>query len=175
MGGFLSSLFGGQNKTLSSAIGQYGTVAGQELGTGGKDTSQASDFWSGILSGDSSKAMQLLGPTISAAKTSAQQENKKNAEFGTRSGGTAASAATTDDKVHSDITNLTGKLAGDAASNLGSMGTNLLSMGTSTLGQQVGASQQQMANWAKSILGSSITGAVNYGESFLPVAHGGGS
>lgn len=126
-----------------------------------------------MLSGDATKTSQVLAPQISAAKTSLQQDQKTAAQNGTRSGGTAASNNAAKDKIHSDITNLTGSLTGGAASTLLSSGSSLLGTALSANGQQAQLSQDQMANWQKSILGSGITGAINYGESFLPVPHGG--
>ena len=98
---------------------------------GEKDLTASSDFMNAILSGDATKTMQALAPQVSAAKTSAQQGNKTTAEFGNRGGGTGAATAATNDKVHSDITNLIGSLTGGAASHLGSMGSNALGMGMS--------------------------------------------
>jgi hypothetical protein len=154
---FFGSLFGGSNPTLNSNIQQYGQIGSFATGMGEKDTSQASNFWSNILSGDSSKIAQSLAPQISAAKTSANQNNKTTAEFGTRSGGNAASTAATNDKVHSDITNLIGSLTGNSASNLASLGSSSLNTGLSAIGAQTQASQQQMQNWSNSILGKTIS------------------
>jgi hypothetical protein len=89
-----------------------------------------------VLSGDVGKITQALAPQIGAAKSSAQQQNKQTAEFGTRSGGTAATTAATNDKVHSDITNLIGQLTGGAASSLSSVGDSLLGKGMK--GDEVG-------------------------------------
>jgi hypothetical protein len=164
---FLSALFGGQNNTLSGDIGQTGNLAGFASSLGQKDLTSSSGFWQSILSGDSSKISQALAPAISSAKTSAQQQNTSTAEFGTRSGGTAASTAATNDKVHADITNLIGGLTGSAASNLASTGSGLLGTGLSAYGEQAGLSQQQMENWRQSLFGGAITGAVGIGLNYL--------
>lgn len=116
---------------------------------------------------------QALAPEIGAAKKSAQQQTKTNAEFGTRSGGTAASNAATSDKLHSDITNLIGSLTGSSASNLAGLGSNLLGTGLGALGQEQNAVQQRIDNWSKSILSKSITGAVQGAESYGLGAAGG--
>lgn len=163
---FWASLFGGSNPTLSSTIGQTGQIGGFATNLGEKNLTSSSNFWSSILSGDSSKISQTLAPEISAAKTSAQQQNKSTAEFGTRSGGTAASTAATNDAVHSSITNLIGGLTSSAASGLASTGSGLLGTGLSAYGQQADLSQQQIQNWANSILGLGVTKAAGYGEGF---------
>jgi hypothetical protein len=171
--GFFSALFGGQNNTLSGDIGSTGSIGGFATQLGEQNLGSASKFWNNILSGNSSDISKALAPEISSAKTSAQQQNATTAQFGTRSGGTAASAASTNDKVHSDITNLIGSLTGSAASGLASTGSGLLSTGLSAYGQQAELSQQQMQNWENSILGKSITGGVAAAESFGLGAAGG--
>lgn len=170
---FFSSLFGGQNQTLNSTIGQSGQVGGFATGLGESNLGAASKFWNSILSGNSSDISKALAPQISSLKTSAAQTNKTNAEFGTRSGGTAASAASTDDKVHADITNLIGGLTSGAASGLASTGGGLLSTGLSAFGEQAQMSQQQVQNWRDSILGGALTGGAGIGLSFLSGKVGG--
>jgi len=118
------------------------------------------------VSGDSSKVATALAPQISAAKTSLQQNQKTNAQNGTRSGGTAASNNAAQDKVHSDITNLTGSLTSGAASTLLSSGSDLLSKALGGYGQQADMSETQMKNWQDSILGSGITSGISSLESF---------
>jgi hypothetical protein len=163
---FWGSLFGGASPELNTLIGQFGQTGSNAIGQGQKDTNQAGNFFSSILSGDSSKIAQSLAPAISSAKTSAQQQNKTNALFGGRSGGTAASANATNDKVHSDITNLIGSLTGSSASSLGSLGSSLLNTGLGALGQQQGAVQQRIQNWNDSILGLGTTTAAGAAEGF---------
>ncbi len=119
-----------------------------------------------ILSGDSSKQMQVLGPEINAAKTSTAQDQKTTSMFAPRSGGTAASNAASSDKVHGFIADLIGKLSGSAADSLTSAGSNLVNTGLGAYGQQEQASQEQMQNWSDSIFGKGITTAAAAGESF---------
>lgn len=114
---------------------QYGslTSAGAfATNNGENDINASSTFMQGLLSGDSTKIASVLAPQIGTAKTSAQQQNKTTAMFGNRSGGTAASTAATNDKVHSDITSLIGNLTGTAATTLGTMGTSLFGTGVAT-------------------------------------------
>ena len=162
---FFSSLFGGQNKTLSNDIAQAGQTGGWATGQGMSDISAGTGFMKSILSGDATKQMQALAPEISAAKTSAANANKTAAMFGGRSGGTAASTASTTDKLHSDITNLLGSLTGSSATGLTSAGSNLLTQGMESFNQQADLSQKQMQNWSDSIFGKGITSGVASGES----------
>ena len=169
--GFFSSIWGGSNETLNQDIPKLGQVGDWSTGQGEGDIASGTNFYKSLLSGDSSDQMKVLSPEINAAKTSANQDNKTATEFGTRSGGTAASTAATNDKVRSSITDLIGKLTGSAASNLTSTGGSLMGTGLSAYGQQIGASQQQMANWSKSIAGHAMISGVQSleeaGESYL--------
>ena len=170
---FLNSLFGGQNTQLDKGIGQFNNYADFANQQGEGDTSAASKYFQGILGGDSSTVAKTLAPQIGDAKSSAQQQNKTLSQFGTRSGGTAATTAANNDKVHSDITNLIGNLTGGAASGAASLGTAQQGLAQQATGEADQTAQLRMQNWLNSILGKGITGAINYGESFLPVAHGG--
>ena len=153
---FLGSLFGGQNATLSKDIAQFGQIGQQQTGQGQNYENQAGTFWSDLLSGNASKQAQALAPQISAAKTRTSQDEKTNAMFGGRSGGTAAANASAQDKLHSDLTNLIGSLTNSSASGLANLGTGMVSAGITSLGDQVDASQIQMQNWQNSILGKAI-------------------
>ena len=164
--GFFDSLFGGKSAELNTLIGQFGQTGAQQTGAGQKNQNTASNCWDAIVGGDSSKTMQALAPEVSAEKTSAANQNKTNAMFGTRSGGNTASAAATNDKVHSDITNLIGSLTNSSASNLASLGTSQVSTGLSSLGMEQGATAERMKNWEDSILGRGITTAVSAAETY---------
>ncbi len=164
--GFFGSLFGGSSPELNSLIGTFAQTGNKSLNQGQTNQNTAAGFWNSILSGDSSKVTQALSPEISAAKASAQQNNKTAAEFGTRSGGTAASTAATNDKVHGEITNLIGSLTNSSASNLANLGSAQVGEGSGLLGQEQGAVQARIQNWANSILGRGTTQAASAAESF---------
>jgi hypothetical protein len=165
VGSFFSALFGGKNDVLSSDIGKMGQIGGFATDTGEKNVTAGSDFMRALTSGDASKISQTLAPDISAAKTSNQQNQKTATEMGTRSGGTAASNAASSDKLHSDITNLTGSLTGNAASSLLSSGSTLLNQGESATGAEAELSQERYQNWMDSILGLGITKSAAAGMS----------
>jgi hypothetical protein len=162
--GFWDSLFGGQNTTLNSTIGQTSQVAGETTGRGEKDTAAASDWWNDIISGDATKQAQALAPETSAAKKSVQQDTKTSAEMGTRSGGTAATEAASKDKLHEYITNLLGNVTGGAVSGLATEGGDLTKTGLAATGMEADLSQQRYKNWTDSILGRATTTAVSTGE-----------
>jgi hypothetical protein len=171
--GFWGGLFGGSDPTLNANIGKLGSEGDFSTAAGEGDVTAASKFYTDILNGDQTKEAQALAPEIGAIKGQAQQQKKSIAENGTRSGGTAAQAASIDDKVTGDITGLIGGLKTGAASGAAGLGTAEQGIGIQSQEEQDAAAQQRMKNWQDSILGSATTGAVNYAESFLPVAHGG--
>jgi hypothetical protein len=173
--GFWSGLFGGSSSTLSSLINQYGQVGQKSVNQGQQYSGQAGKFWSDVLSGDASRTSQALAPQISAAKTRTAQDQKTNAMFGGRSGGTAAANASATDKLHSDITNLIGSLTNSSASNLANLGTQLTSTGLTSLSMEQQADAARMENWSNSILGLGITKGAGFLEGMALKQPGGSS
>lgn len=167
---FLSGLFGGSNPTLNSQIGTLGNLGNSSVTSGQQNQNTASSFFNSILSGDADK---VLAPQIAGIKGQGQQQKQTLSQFGNRGGGTNATAQMSDDTTRKGINDLIASLTGSAATNLASLGTTQVGQGLSAYGAQATDSQDQLKNWQQSILGSGITGAINYGESFLPVAHGG--
>jgi len=170
MSNYFASLFGGQNTDLNSDINQSGAISGFATGVGEGDVTAASKFYQDILSGDPTQEATALAPEISSLKKRAEENKKTSAEFGTRSGGTAAANAASDANVNADIFNLTGGLKRDAASGAASLGTSEQGLGLNANEVNAQESQQRMKNWQDSILSQGISGAINYGESFLPIA-----
>ena len=161
---FWGSLFGGSNPTLNKDMAQFGQIGGFATGLGESDTSQASNFYSSLLSGDQSKQAKVLGPEINAIKSRGQQEKNQAAQFGNRSGGTNAQMQMIGDQGNAQINDMISKLLGSSAGALGSMGGSLLGQGQSALSAQLGASQQQMENWSNSILGMGVTQGAGFAE-----------
>lgn len=130
---------------------QLSNASNWATGAGEGDILAGTNFMKGILSGDATKISQVLAPTISAAKTSAQQTNLTSAENGTRSGGTAATNATANDRAHSDIVSAIANLTGGAASGLTSAGGGLLGTGISgtqaAFGDAAKMQAQRAAQW----------------------------
>jgi hypothetical protein len=117
----------GQNQTATDLTG----IGSGATSAGFSDTSQASDFWSAILSGDMSKISSVLGPEFGAIQSQAQQSIDTAGQFGNRSGGTNAAIQNTTNTTRANESNLIGNLTGQAASQLGTLGTNLLNTGLS--------------------------------------------
>lgn len=173
MGSFLNGIFGGANPTLGGDINQSGQIAGFGTGVGEGDISAASTFDQDLLNGNSATEAKLLAPQIKTMQQQGQQKLNTTAQFGDRSGGVNASNQTTMDSTRSNVDDMISKLTGDAATNLGSLGTSTLSTGLQANQAQASESETQLQNFINSILGQGISGAADYGESFLPVAHGG--
>ncbi len=167
MGGFLSSIFGGSNPTLSNDIKQLGQLAGYSTGVGETDTNAASKFYTDILSGSPTRQAQALAPEITAGQTQVQQAANKNAQFGTRSGGTTASTAGAEAANRGNIIQEIGGLQGTAASGAGSLGTSNLELASTNTQAQAQESQEQMQNMMNSVLGGGISGMAGIGEEFL--------
>lgn len=154
-------MFGIDMGPSSQEQSQYGALTsagGFATSLGENDLAQSSEFMDALLSGDPTRIAQVLSPMTSAAKTSAQQNNKTATQFGGRSGGTAAGNAARNDTLHSDITNMIGGTMGTAASTLGSQGEGLLGTGITadTTGFNEGLDmQKQRANKVNDVWGSS--------------------
>jgi hypothetical protein len=168
---FMSSIWGGQNQTLNANIAKTGQIGDWSTSQGEGDVTAGTGFFKDILSGDSGKEAAVLAPEMNAAKTGTYQDVKTTAMFNPRSGGTAASTAAIADKLHGYFANLIGTLKGSAADKLTSTGSDLTKTGLSAYGQEIGASQQQMANWSKSIGGhvmiSGVQSLEELGEQYL--------
>lgn len=135
-------------------------------GQGQQNTLAGSNFYRSILSGDPTKTATVLAPQINSLKTSVQENQKSSDLTGNRSGGKAAGNAAASDKIHSDITNLTGTLTGQAASALLSSGQSLLGTALGGYGQQASLDKQRTDAWANSILGKGISSGIGTLESF---------
>jgi hypothetical protein len=164
--GFWGSLFGGSNPTLSSGIKQAGDTSTWATGKGKELTNQGANWLTGILSGDTAKTAKLLAPQIKGIQDRAQQQKSTMAQFGNRSGGTNARSQTIDDTSRAGINQMISTLTGNAMSGALQAGQSLVDTGMQALNQQVQFSQDQMENWANSILGKGITSAISAGESY---------
>ena len=163
---FWNSLFGGSNPTLSSDIKSFGSIGNYATNLGESNLNQASQFWSSILGGNQGRISQVLAPQINSMQQIGQQQKQQMGQFGNRSGGTASAAAGIDSSTRGNISSMVASLLGSSASNLGSLGSSTLGQGMQALGQQANMSQQQVQNWANSILGRGLTSGVSALESF---------
>lgn len=121
----------GPSKEEKAQFGALGGLANFATSRGESDIASADNFWKAILSGDPSKISTVLGPLTSGINKRAQQQKKTAAEFGTRSGGTAAAQQESGDVVRSEYDTIISGLTGQAASALGASGSSLLAAGVS--------------------------------------------
>lgn len=158
-------MFGIDMGPSSQEQGQYNLLNSSSqfaTGLGQKNLTQSSEFFSNLLN-DPTKA---LAPEISAQQKQVGQANKTNAEFGTRSGGTAAAGQAADSTARGNIINLMGNTQTGAASSLATTGSNLLSSGMS--GEEAGFNEagtiqkQKASQWSDLIssIGSVAGGVV---------------
>ncbi len=161
MGAFLGAILGGQNKTLNQTIGKAGDISNFSTGVGQGAITDANEYYKNILSNDPSKIAESIAPEISAGAQGTQQEKQQLAQFGTRSGGTAAASAGADAANRTNIMNLIARLKGQAAAGETGIGENQTGMGLAANSQQANLSQQQLQNYINSILGSGIGDLAN--------------
>lgn len=164
---FLGGLFGGLSDDQKKAMAALNNSAGFASNLGQNDLSTASNFFQGILDSPN-KAMSVLAPQVSSIQNQAQQQKQVMGEFGDRSGGNTAAAASIDDSTHKQINDLIANLTGTA-------GTNLANIGSSTLSTGIGAQndlltsaneQQKQRQAALAGLGSAVGGVA--GDIFAP-------
>ena len=174
MGGFLSSIFGGSNPTLNKNIPGFQQEAGFGTSVGNADVTAASKWYSDLLSGDPTKEAEAIAPETAALQTQSQEAKNQRAQFGPRSGGTAAANADSDTAVRAQIDKLLGGLKSNAASGASSLGTAEQGIGIQSREEADNAAQQQMQNWQRSIFGGAIGGGADIGLEALSGFAGGG-
>lgn len=170
---FWGSLFGGSSPTLNSDINKTGQVADFSSGLGQSSATKGTNFFSSILSGDPTKIGQALAPAISAGQQGVQQQKNQIAQFSNRSGGNNAKSNALESQQRGNITNMVGGMQSGAASTLLNSGQSLLGTALGGYQEQAGLDKERMENWANSILGKGITGAVQGAEAFGMGAAGG--
>lgn len=156
MGAFLSGIFGGSNPTLNQTKNTAGDISKFGTTTGQGAITDANKYYSDILSSDPSKIAESIAPEIKAGADQTQQEKQSLAQFGTRSGGTAAASAGADAANRSNIISLIGRLQQGAAAGETGIGENQTAQGLQANGQQASISQAQLQNYINSILGQGV-------------------
>lgn len=155
---FLGSLFGGSNPTLNKNINQFGQEAGFAQGVGQKGVTDASKWYSDVLSGDPSKMAEAVAPETAALQGQAQQKKNQLAQFGPRSGGTEAAVAGMDADTRAQIIKLLGGLQSGTAGAEANLGTAEQGMALNAQQMQDEAAMQQQELESNSILGGMLGG-----------------
>lgn len=140
----------GVSKEQQGQFNQLAAGSSFATGMGEGALTSSNKFMEDLLSGDPTKVASALAPEIAGQQKQTEQAKNQIAQFGPRSGGTAAAVANMDTASRGNIINLAGGLQGGAASSLASTGTNLLGLGME--GNKAGfdeASQLQQQRLAK--------------------------
>lgn len=131
--GDLFSLIGGSSAKTDRAHTLRGWGGLESLmgliDKGQQNTDKGLQFYQDIMSGDPNKTAAAIAPEIRTIQGQAEQQKKHNAEFGTRSGGTAASNANIDTNARSSIQNLVNTLRPEAAKVLTEAGLQEATLG----------------------------------------------
>ncbi len=153
MGGLVGGIFdlasgdpAQQQEQQLQGLGTTQTSTGENLVT------PAATYYENILSGDQGKIAQTLAPEISAGEGQVEQAALQGANFGTRSGGTAAASRAAEDADRGNIINLVGGLQSSAAAGAGSLGTSQESMGAGNINDvanlRTARQNQEMSDWS---------------------------
>lgn len=161
MGSFLSSILTGSSPGLKQAGNTATDISNFNNNAGQTNETDASNFYQGILSGDPSKIAAVEAPEIAAGQQQTQQAKQNAAQFGTRSGGTAATGEAADASNRANLINLTGQLQSGAAAGEAGLGENQSSTGLAANGQAASISQEELQNMMNSVLGSGIGDLAN--------------
>jgi len=154
MGSLVSGLVGlFEGDPAQQQEAQLNSLSNYETGVGEGLTTSAAGFDEAILSGDPTRIAQALAPQISGQQTQIQQAANKNAQFGTRSGGTAASTAGAEGAGRANLINLEGGLQSQTADSAGSLGSNLLSQSSKNVQADAAMKQKARANQLNEIGG----------------------
>ena len=127
MGGLVSGLFDlFAGNPYQAQQNQLGELGGYQTKEGEGLTTAGSKFEQDILSGDPTRIASALAPEISTGAHQLEQSRLQNANFGTRSGGTAAATQAAEAANRGNIINLEGGLQSGAANTALNAGQNLM-------------------------------------------------
>jgi hypothetical protein len=173
---FLKSMFGfapsGFNQATQGQIGLaslLGKGAPGLLSQGAGALTQAQNFWSALLSGDTTQMMQAMQPEVGSILSQYDASRRMTSEFGPRGSGTAGAIAQSRFKEAGDISNLLASGKQAAAGNLGNLGSMLSNLGLGAAGASTSAagtgisgllSQEQIQDAIMSNLGGGIGGLI---------------
>jgi hypothetical protein len=154
MGGLVGGIFdlaeGDPTRHEQDALG---TLGNEQIGTGENLVTPAATYYENILSGDPTKIAQSLAPEITAGQNQVEQQRLTGAQFGTRSGGTAAADNAAEGQERGNIINLVGGLQQGAAAGAGSLGTEQESQGAGNVGTQANLAAQNQKREAGDVSG----------------------
>jgi hypothetical protein len=106
-----------------------------------------------ILSNDPTRIAEAEAPAINAQRGLIEQQELKNAQFNTRSGGTTASTEAADAGGRANIINLVGGLKSGTAAEAGSLGSNQEQMGAGNIHDVAGMKTARRAQETQDVGG----------------------
>lgn len=148
---------------------KFGSLGDFDTGTGEALTTAGAGYDLDILSGDPTKIAQVEAPEISAQQGQIEQQRLQNANFNTRSGGTAASTSAAEAGGRANIIDLTGGLQKSTADAASSTGGNLLTQATSNIGNEAQLAEERRSQ-VNSDVGGIATGAAEIATGFIDPA-----
>lgn len=171
----------GPSQREKDIFGLLQGMATTEFGAGSKAVSQGTGFWSDILSGDPTKMAAAIAPETKVIQGQAQQKKKQATEFGTRSGGTAATNAAIDTNATAAIQDLVNRLRPQAARELTTVGLSEEGLASGNAGMAFNAAevmqQQSAKKWGDifrsiALIASGALGGYAIGGTLLSTAGG---
>lgn len=174
MGGLVSGIFdliGGDPARDQEE--QLGTLGKTQTSTGTSLVTPAATYYENLLSGDPAKIAQSLAPEISAGQGQVEQQALQGANFGARSGGTAAATRAAADANRGNVINLVGGLQERAANEAGALGTNQENMGAGNV-HDVAGMKTARRNQVLGDVGGIANSAASIAMPFLGAAGAGG-
>jgi hypothetical protein len=144
LGGLVGGIFDlAQGDPTQGEQKKFGSMGDYQTGVGEGLTTAGAGFNEDILSGDPTKISQALAPEISFGQGQVEQQRLHDANFGTRSGGTAASTANAEGANRGNIINLVGGLQKSTAESSLSHGGNLMDSASSNIGNEAQLAEQR--------------------------------
>jgi hypothetical protein len=147
---------------------QFGGLSSEQLGAGEGAETTAETYFNNLLTNPT----VALAPEIAAGQGQVEQQRLQDANFGTRSGGTAAATEAAEGAERGNIINLMGQTQGSAANALGTLGEAQVGAGSSALGSEATLANQRRQQLNQDV-GGIAQGAAEIAAPFL--GGGGGS
>lgn len=176
MGGLVGGLFdlfsGNPSQSEENTLG---TVGNEQINTGEDLVTPAATYYEDLLSNDPTLEAQALAPEIKAGQDQVEQQKLTGSEFGTRSGGTAASTAAADAQERGNIIGLLGRQKAGAAAAAGNLGSEQESMGTGNVKTEADMANQNRQREVGDINGIAASAASIAMPFLAPGAGAGGA
>jgi hypothetical protein len=167
MGSLVSGLFDMfSGDPAESQRGKFDSLANYQTGVGEGLTTAGAGYEEAILSGDPTRIAQALAPEISTGQGQVEQQRLQDANFGNRSGGTAASTEAAEGANRANIINLEGGLQSSTANSAVNQGTNLMGEASSNIGSSANLAEQRRSQLNQDV-GGIASGVAQIASGFM--------